>query len=337
MDDIFFGKTILVTGASGLLGGAVAKKLLEEGYQVRLMTRSLSRSQPLARQGAAVVQADMTDPASLERAVSGCQVVLHFAGVLTGDRDDAVYFHQVNVEGTMHLAQAALAAGVELFLHTSSAWVYGFDAGLGTTENSPYLISGDAYTDTKIEAERRLQKLRAERGLPLVIIQPSEVYGPGDRHWTLIPLRLIQTRKMILVNGGSGVIQPIYVDDVVAGALAAARRGRIGEAYLLGGPEVVTLKRFYGEFANMLGRKWMPSAPAWLAEMLAAFMESWSSLTHRPPLFSRSMLRGNIRQASYDSNKACEELGFSPQISLQAGMAEVSAWLAAEYPLGAKN
>ena len=334
MDDIFSGKTTLVTGASGLLGGAVVKALLEEGRQVRAMTRSLSRAQSLARQGAEVVQADMTNPASLERAVTGCEVVLHFAGVLPGDLGDAVYFHQVNVEGTVHLAKAALAAGVALFLHTSSAWVYGFDAGLGITERSPYLISEDAYIDTKIESERRLQKLRARHNLPLVIIQPSEVYGPGDGHWTLIPLRLIQTRKMILVNGGSGVIQPIYVDDVVAGALAAARRGRIGEAYLLCGSEVMTLKRFYGEFARMLGRKWIPSVPAWLATMLVAVMESWSSLTHRPPLFSRSTLRSNIMQASYDGDKAGQELGFIPRISLQAGMSEVSAWLAAENPLG---
>jgi nucleoside-diphosphate-sugar epimerase len=337
MDDIFSGKTTLVTGASGLLGGAVAKRLLEEGYQVRAMTRSLPRAQSLARRGAEVVQADMTDAASLERAVSGCQVVLHFAGVLPVDLDDEVYFYQVNVEGTLCLAQAALAAGVALFLHTSTAWVYGYDAGLGTTERSPYLISGDAYIDTKIEAERRLQKLRGEHSLPLVIVQPSEVYGPGDGTWTLAPLRYIHTRKIALVNGGSGVIQPIYVDDVVAGTLAAAQRGRVGEAYLLCGPEVVTLKSYYGEFARILGRKWIPSVPAWLATMLVDVMESWSSLTHRPPLFSRTTLRSNTMQASYDGNKAREELGFIPRTSLQAGMSEVSAWLAAENPLGMKD
>jgi nucleoside-diphosphate-sugar epimerase len=332
MDDIFSGKTTLVTGASGLLGGAAAKALLEEGYQVRAMARDPRGVQSLACQGAQVVQADMTDLPSLQRAAAGCQVVLHFAGALDEFASTA-YFHQVNVAGTLHLAQAALAAGVERFVHTSTAWVYGFAASPGTTERSPYQISRDLYIDTKIEAERGLQRLRLEGGLPLVIIQPSEVYGPGDRHWTLTPLRLIQSGRMLLVAGGSGLIQPIYVDDVVAGALAAARRGRIGEAYLLCGPEVVTLKSFYGYLAGMLGRKWIPSIPGWPAALVVGAMESWSALTRRPPLFSRSSLRGNRKHASYDGGKSREELGFTPQVSLQAGMSRVAAWLAAGNPL----
>ena len=125
----------------------------------------------------------------------------------------------------------------------------------------------------------------------------------------------------------------VYVDDVVAGTLAAARLGRIGEAYLLCGPEVVTLKSFYGEFARMLGRRRIPSVPRLLAMMLVASMEILSALTHRPPLFSRADLRGNTMHASYDGNKACEELDFTPRVPLKAGMSGVAAWLAAEKPL----
>ncbi|HEX9028636.1 MAG TPA: SDR family NAD(P)-dependent oxidoreductase, partial [Anaerolineales bacterium] len=193
MYDILAGKTILVTGASGLLGGAVAQALLRQGHTVRAMTRSLPRARSLAEQGAELVQADMTDPASLARAVSGCAVVFHFAGVLADEYAGAAYFHQVNVTGSLQLARAALANGVERFLHTSTAWVYGYTAAPGTDERSPYRLSADLYIDTKIEAEQRLQQLRRESGLPLVIIQPSEVYGPGDRHWTLTPLRYLHS------------------------------------------------------------------------------------------------------------------------------------------------
>jgi dihydroflavonol-4-reductase len=116
--------------------------------------------------------------------------VFHFAGALADEFASEAYFHQVNVDGTLHLAEAAFTAGVELFLHTSTAWVYGYAASPETSERSPYLVSQDPYIDTKIEAEQRLQQLRQERGLPLVIVQPSEVYGPNDKHWTLTPLRL---------------------------------------------------------------------------------------------------------------------------------------------------
>ena len=120
---------------------------------------------------------------------------------------------------------------------------------------------------------------------------------------------------------------------VFACSLGAGRVGPIGEAYLLCGPEVVTLKSFYGEFARILGRKWIPSVPGLLAMMLVASMESLSALTHRPPLFSRADLRGNTMHASYDGSKARAELGFTPHVSLQAGMSGVAAWLAAEKPL----
>jgi dihydroflavonol-4-reductase len=334
MDDIFLGKTILVTGATGSLGGAVAKALLQEGYQVRAMARNLQRAQSLACQGAEVVQADMIDLPSLDRAVSGCQVVLHFAGVLVGEFASLSYFHQVNVEGTLHLAQAALEAGVERFLNTSTAWVYGFAASLGTTERSPYRISNDPYIDTKIEAERRLQRLCLERSLPLVTVQPSQVYGPGERHWTLSLLRYIQTGKMMMIDGGSGLIQPTYMDDIVAGILAALRRGRIGEAYLLCGSEEVTLRRYLAELAHILGRKQIPSIPRGLAMTLAVFMESLSALTHRPPMLFRAMVRASTMHATYDGSKARAELGFIPQVCLSAGMDKVAAWLEAEKPLG---
>lgn len=333
MDDIFIGKTTLITGATGLLGGAVAKILLQEGHTVRVMVRSLQRAQSLARLGAEVIQADMIDPPSLERAVSGCQVVLHFAGALADEYASRVYFHQVNVEGTLHLAQAALAAGVMRFLHTSTAWVYGYAASPGTSERSPYLISRDLYIDTKIEAERRLQQLRLEAGLLLVIVQPSQVYGPGDKHWTLTPLRYIHTGKMFLMNGGSGLIQPIFVDNAAAGILAAARRGQVGEAYLICGSEEMTLRRFFGEYARILGRKRLPSIPGWLGICLAVILESLSALTHQQPLISRAMVRANTMHASYDGSKARTELGFTPQVSLQAGLSRVAAWIAAENPL----
>jgi nucleoside-diphosphate-sugar epimerase len=325
-------KTILVTGATGLLGEAVTKVLLKEGHHVRAMARSLQRAQPLGDLGADIIPGDMTDLPFLERAVSGCQVVFHFAGILTGDSSSKDLFHQVNVEGTRYLAKTAKASGVQLFIHASTAWVYGWDACAGTTEHSAYRISQDLYIDTKIKAEYELQQLRRE-GLPLVIVQPSQVYGPKDRHWTLTPLRLMQSGMMFLVNGGCGLIQPIYVDDVVEGIIAAARRGRIGETYLLCGQEAISMKRYYSYLGEMIGQQAFPSLPGSIMMVVASLIERFSALMHRHPLISTAEVRSNMMNASYSGDKAYNELGFIPQIHLEEGMAKVAAWLAEEKPL----
>jgi dTDP-glucose 4,6-dehydratase len=189
MDDIFSGKKILVTGATGLIGGGVAQALLKQGCQIRAMVRNSERAAPLAHQGFEVVLGDMADSPALERAVAGCQVVLHFASALGDEFASPAYIHKVIVDGTLKLAEVALTVGVERFVHTSTSWVYGYKAGPGATEQSPYTFSHDPYIDSKIEAEQGLLQMYRAQGLPLVIVQPSIVYGPGDRHWTVKPLR----------------------------------------------------------------------------------------------------------------------------------------------------
>jgi nucleoside-diphosphate-sugar epimerase len=130
------------------------------------------------------------------------------------------------------------------------------------------------------------------------------------------------------------MIQPIYVDDVVAGVLVAARNGRCGEAYLIVGPEAMSLRRYYGEYARMLGRKSIPSIPRWLAMALGSTLEGISAITHHPPMFSRPIVRCNLMQVSYDGSKARRELGFTPQVGLEVGMRRVEDWLKREKPLG---
>jgi nucleoside-diphosphate-sugar epimerase len=182
------GKRIFVTGATGLLGRGVCRRLLEEGAGVVGLVRSRERAKDLEALGATLVQGDLSRPdLGLDDAVHGCDVVVHCAGVMSPDfAKRRAYFRAVNVEGTRLVAEAALAAGVERFVYVSTAWVYGFDATPGTDESSPRHPSGDNYCDTKLETEELVRTLRAERGLPAIIVQPTEVYGPGDRSWTTL-------------------------------------------------------------------------------------------------------------------------------------------------------
>lgn len=324
------GKQVLVTGATGLIGGRVASRLLAMGAAVRVLARKPEKASKLASTGAEVAPGDMADAASLRAAVRDCSAVFHFAGVLGDEFKPWSYFQQVNVDGTRALAEAALENSVERFVHASTVAVYGFDAPAGTNERTPRAKTGDPYSDTKREGQEAVESLARERGLPAVIVQPSQVYGPGDETWTGGPARLALAHKLLLPGGGCGLLQPIFVDDLADGILAAAREGENGEAYILCGPEVVTVADFFGRLARMAGREKIPSVPAWLALSTAGLAEIWSRLSRRPPAFSRSAVRFvTQRETTFDGKKAADALGFHPKTSLEEGLAAVRAWFEA--------
>ncbi|MEW6418654.1 MAG: NAD-dependent epimerase/dehydratase family protein [Nitrospirota bacterium] len=120
-------------------------------------------------------------------------------------------------------------------------------------ENSPLLPSNDPYCDTKLEAENIVLEY-ARKGLKAVIVQPTQVYGPGDEKWTMKPIRLIKSGMMIYPDGGRGLLQPLYIDDLIDGIILATLYGKKGQSYILCGNEVITVKEFFGYYTNMVGR-----------------------------------------------------------------------------------
>lgn len=326
------GKVVLVTGATGFIGSHVAERLLQNGARVRAMVRNPAKAAGLERAGAFVVAGDMTDPGLLERAVEDCQAVFHFAGT-TNEFKPRAHFERVNIEGTRLLAEAALRESVERFIHVSSVWVYGLWSGPETRETSPCRESGQAYSDTKLEAERVIRRLIDEKGLPAIILQPSEVYGPGDPNWTERPLDLIKTGRMVLANGGRGLIQPVFIDDLVQGVLAAAENGGLGETYILGGPDVVAVREYFSHFARMLGKGRLPSLPGRLALATATVAEWVARISRRAPVFTRQEVLSTMATATYDCRKAERELGFAAKTTLAEGMAKIESWLRANHKL----
>ena len=326
MDYDLNGKDVLVTGATGFIGSRVAIELVKKGARVRALARNPAKSSGLGIAGISVVIGDMTDPGSLERAVQGCRAVFHFAGT-TNEFKPKAHFERVNIDGTRLLAEAALRERVERFIHMSTVWVYGLRSGPGICETSECKESGLAYSDTKLEAERVVRRLIDERDLPAIILQPSEVYGPGDPNWTARPLDLIKTGRMVLADGGRGFVQPVFIDDLVQGVLAAAENGSLGETYILCGPDVVTIREYFSCLARMLGKKRLPSLPGRLALGTAALAEWAARIFRRPPVFTRQEVLSTMATATYDGRKAEGELGFVPKTTLAEGMRKVEDWL----------
>ncbi len=207
------GKTALITGATGFIGGHLARRLqTAEGVQVRALVRSPQKAAPLEALGVEIVPGDVTDPEAVRDAMRDANIVYHAAAWADeqGDRD-AVW--AVNVGGTQHTLDAALAESVERFIHLSSCAVYGSLQQLDIDETTPPRMTGRVYHDSKVAAEELVFAAHREHGLPAVVPRPSQVYGPGSPQFTIRVIQAVKAGKIILVDGGKHHFKPVYIDN----------------------------------------------------------------------------------------------------------------------------
>jgi nucleoside-diphosphate-sugar epimerase len=341
----------LVTGASGFIGGHLTRALVIAGDEVRILVRPTSDTRHLADLSVEICTGDLTDPASLRRAVAGAERVFHCAAIVS-DWGDPARFDAVNVEGTRRLLEAALDANVRKFLHVSSTEVYGYP-DYPATEQAPYRYRRWPYCETKIEAEKQAWAF-AERGLPLTVVRPATVYGP--RSATLVEMvQLLQTGQMMLIGGGRKNAGLVYVDNLCDALLLAGEPERgLGRAYNLTDGLDVTWGQFINALAAALGkgpvRRSIPHTPAYAAAWL---LESWACLTcpggqrqgsaapwarrrrqSERPLLTRMAVEFTGTDQSFPADRARQELGWSPRVGFDQGMQNVRKWLQAEGYLG---
>ncbi|MBM4278684.1 MAG: NAD-dependent epimerase/dehydratase family protein [Deltaproteobacteria bacterium] len=322
------GLTALVTGGSGFIGGRLAERLATgEGVRVRAMVRNLKKAGRLQKLPLEIVQADLLDPDSLKEAVRGCDLVFHCAALVreTGDRNE---FFGANVKGTENILKTSSEAGVKKFVHFSSVAVYGMDPPVFVDETTAYQPCGNLYCDTKIAAEKAVWAAHQEGRLPVVVIQPANVYGPHSNPWTIRPIKLTRSGQMILINGGSGLCNYVYIDNLIDATLAATKRDpSVGQAYLISDGNAVMWKEFFGYYARMAGTPNIRSVPEGIAKVIALGMEVASKFTGKPPKISREAVRYLTRQSRFSIEKAKRELGYQPRFSLEEGMKLTEHWL----------
>lgn len=322
------GDLVLVTGAAGFLGSAVMREALARGYRVRALVRAASPRANLAGLPVEVAEGDMRDPTALARASAGARYVFHVAADYRLWAPDPEEIVRTNLEGTRTVMQAALQAGAERIVYTSSVATLRV-AGATAPVDERAAMSGDeaigAYKRSKVLAERAVERMVAEDGLPAVIVNPSTPIGPRD-------VRPTPTGR-IIVEAATGKIPAFvdtglnlaHVDDVAAGHFLALDHGRIGERYILGGQDV-TLQQMLRDIAAIAGRK-PPTIqlPRWPLYPLAHVAEAIARLTGKEPFLTVDGLKMSQYMMFFSSDKARRELGYAPR-PYQEGLRDALDW-----------
>ncbi len=320
------GDKVLVTGASGFVGSAVARALSRRGDEVRVLMRTTSARTNIEGEEFEIAEGDMLDRHSMIEAMDGVRYVFHVAADYRLWAPDPEEIVRNNREGTRAVMEAARATGVERIVYTSSVAALKPKRGVAVDETSRHTLQTviGAYKRSKLVAERLVETM-ADEGLPAVIVSPSTPIGPRDVKPTPTGRIIVQA-----ANGGMPAyvdtgLNLVHVDDVAAGHLLALEKGRIGENYILGGQDV-RLKDMLGAICPLAGRKAprirLPRGPlyplAWASEAVAR-------RTGVEPMLTVDALNMSKHHMFFSSQKAERELGFAAR-PWQDAIADAVAW-----------
>ncbi len=320
----------LVTGAAGFVGSAVARALTARGLRVRALVRSSSPRRNLEDLDVELAQGDVRDQASVAAALSGARFLLHVAAdyrLWARDPDEIL---RNNVDGARAVMNAALAAGVERVVYTSSVATLSLER-TPADETAPLAESAaiGSYKRSKVAAERLVERMITDQGLPAVIVNPSTPIGPRDVRPTPTGRIIVEAaagRMPAFVDTGLNLV---HVDDVAEGHCLALERGRIGERYILGGQDV-SLRDMLAEIARLSGRKPptvnLPRAPLY---PLAVAAEAIARLTGVEPFLTVDALKMAGHHMFFSSAKAERELGYRARPYPEA-LADALAWFRRE-------
>jgi nucleoside-diphosphate-sugar epimerase len=325
-------RSALVTGAAGFVGAALARRLAAQGIAVKALVRDAARARRLDGADLVRVQGDLTDAASLARAVEGVDTVFHCAALVTGDPRPAADFEAVNVTGTRDLLEAAIRAGtVKRFVHVSSVAVYGHHAVRGAiTRETDATHPETPYGATKLASEA-LVLAAPSRGLEAVVVRPMWVFGPGAPGAMRL-FELVARGRMVTIGGARNAIQPIAVEDLVEGLVACATvPGVSGEVFHMAGPRAITTGEFCAHIAHALGvAPPTRDIPMPVARVLAWGCERFYPRALGKPPLNREKLGIFVNEHAYAIDKAREKLGWQPRVAFDDGARAVARFMARE-------
>jgi nucleoside-diphosphate-sugar epimerase len=324
----------LITGATGFIGGHLARRLADEGYRVRCLVRTGSDTSLLDDRRVELAVGDLTAPDSLARACEGCQYVVHCAAFVS-DWGTGKEITRVNVGGTRDLLAASAGASVQRFVHVSTTDVYGYPGTVAVGEDHSPAGFRNWYAHTKLGAEAEVRRVARQQALDTVILRPATVYGPGSTDVIGEIARGIRAQQMVLIDHGRAIAGLCYVGNLADAALLALRQDAArGQAFNITDGLDVTWREFIDDLASGLGCepvRW--SIPYPLAHALGFSIEQGYRLLRRAtglttrPLLSRQAIQVLGKKQDFSNRKARELLGWEPRVSYPAGLEATVGWL----------
>jgi nucleoside-diphosphate-sugar epimerase len=316
---------VALTGATGYTGARLLSALRARGDAVSVLARPASVTPALRASGATVVAGDLEDAPALVRLTEGAEAVLHVAAVYRTAGHPDSYYRDINVGGTERLLEAAAAAGVGRFVHTSTVGVHGHVQDPPADESAPF-APGDIYQRTKLEAELLALEFGRRRGLPVAVVRPAAIYGPGERRLLKL-FRAIARGRYAVVGSGRPFYHPVFIDDLVAGFLLALEKpAAVGESFIIGGDRYVTQDELAAMLARATGGRVLPfHVPAWPFLAAAAACEAVCVPFGLEPPIHRRRVEFWVKSRAFSIEKARRLLGYAPAMELDQGLSVTAA------------
>ncbi len=319
--------TILVTGATGFLGSALVMELVRKQQPVRILARDVAKARAQFGEAVSIVAGEITDESQVRQAVAGVSIIYHLVGHLYHPSVPTELYRTTHVEGTRTLLTACQGQGqLQRIVHCSTTGVLGVTGQTPATEDAPFAPT-NPYEATKLESELLALAAYKEQGLPISVVRPGLVYGPGDLH-LLGFFASIKKGLFRVIDGGRASLHPIYIDDMTEAFLLCAEKPQaIGNSYNIAGTHPVTMRQLSTAIAHALDKE-LPggSIPLWLANLAADIFSITPRLKGEQAPLTRSRVQFLTNSRVYNTAKATTELGFIPRVNLEEGMRRTAKW-----------